>query len=78
MKGLQVANTLPSYASEPVAAPQGKKGTSALSVLLEMEQKSVSLGAVSDRGEQRWLGAIYLVFSSGPWMSSRGQSPHQR
>lgn len=39
MKGLQVANTLPSYPPEPVAPPQGKKGTSALSVLLEMEQK---------------------------------------
>lgn len=39
MKGLQVANSLPSYPSEPVAPPQGKKGTSALSVLLEMEQK---------------------------------------
>lgn len=39
MKGLQVANTLPSYPSEPVAPTQGKKGTSALSVLLEMEQK---------------------------------------
>lgn len=56
MKGLQVANTLPSYPSEPVAPPQGKKGTSALSVLLEMEQKWVPLGAVSDRIEQCLVG----------------------
>lgn len=39
MKGLQVANPLPPYPSDPAVAPQGKKGTSALSVLLEMEQK---------------------------------------
>lgn len=39
MKGLQVAGTLPSYPSEHMAPPQAKKGTSALSVLLEMEQK---------------------------------------
>ncbi|XP_011614624.1 GATOR complex protein DEPDC5 isoform X2 [Takifugu rubripes] len=41
MKGLQVAGTLPSYSSEHMAPPQGKKGTSALSVLLEMEQKTL-------------------------------------
>lgn len=38
MKGLQVTNPLPPYPTEPVAPPQGKKGTSALSALLEMEQ----------------------------------------
>lgn len=56
MKGLQVANTLPSYPSEPVAPPQGKKGTSALSVLLEMEQKWVPLGTISDHIEQCLVG----------------------
>lgn len=39
MKGLQVTSSLSTYSSESVAPPQGKKGTSALSVLLEMEQK---------------------------------------
>lgn len=39
MKGLQVTSTLSSYSAESAAPPQGKKGTSALSVLLEMEQK---------------------------------------
>lgn len=38
MKGLQVTSPLPPYPTEPVAPPQGKKGTSALSALLEMEQ----------------------------------------
>uniref|UniRef100_A0A671TVF9 DEP domain containing 5, GATOR1 subcomplex subunit n=1 Tax=Sparus aurata TaxID=8175 RepID=A0A671TVF9_SPAAU len=37
MKGLQVTSPLPSYPTETVAPPQGKKGTSALSALLEME-----------------------------------------
>lgn len=38
MKGLQVTSPLPAYPTEPVVPPQGKKGTSALSALLEMEQ----------------------------------------
>ncbi|KAM6920099.1 GATOR1 complex protein DEPDC5 isoform 6-T6 [Lycodopsis pacificus] len=43
MKGLQVTSPLPSYPTEPVVPPQGKKGTSALSALLEMEQNQKSL-----------------------------------
>uniref|UniRef100_A0A3Q4BZZ3 DEP domain-containing protein n=1 Tax=Mola mola TaxID=94237 RepID=A0A3Q4BZZ3_MOLML len=43
MKGLQVTNPLPPYPTEPVAPPQGKKGTSALSALLEMEQNQKTL-----------------------------------
>ncbi|XP_070700514.1 GATOR1 complex protein DEPDC5 isoform X4 [Pempheris klunzingeri] len=43
MKGLQVTSPLPSYPAEAVAAPQGKKGTSALSALLEMEQNQRTL-----------------------------------
>ncbi|XP_068455837.1 GATOR1 complex protein DEPDC5 isoform X2 [Clinocottus analis] len=43
MKGLQVTGPLPPYSTEPVAPPQGKKGTSALSALLEMEQNQKSL-----------------------------------
>ncbi|KAI9537837.1 GATOR complex protein depdc5 [Dissostichus eleginoides] len=38
MKGLQVTSPLPAYPPEPLVPPQGKKGTSALSALLEMEQ----------------------------------------
>ncbi|XP_059839235.1 GATOR complex protein DEPDC5 isoform X5 [Hypanus sabinus] len=37
IKGLQVTGSLPSYPTEPAAPPLGKKGTSALSALLEME-----------------------------------------
>lgn len=46
MKGLQVTSPIPPYPTEPVPPPQGKKGTSALSALLEMEQnqKWVSRG----------------------------------
>ncbi|KAI3374481.1 hypothetical protein L3Q82_006306 [Scortum barcoo] len=43
MKGLQVTSPLPSYPTEPVAPPQGKKGTSALSALLEMDQNQRTL-----------------------------------
>ncbi|KAM7401368.1 hypothetical protein PAMA_005520 [Pampus argenteus] len=43
MKGLQVTSPLSSYPTEPVAPPQGKKGTSALSALLEMEQNQKTL-----------------------------------
>ncbi|XP_069367185.1 GATOR1 complex protein DEPDC5 isoform X7 [Paralichthys olivaceus] len=41
MKGLQITSPLPPYPSEPV--PQGKKGTSALSALLEMDQNQKTL-----------------------------------
>uniref|UniRef100_A0A8C4GD83 DEP domain-containing protein n=1 Tax=Dicentrarchus labrax TaxID=13489 RepID=A0A8C4GD83_DICLA len=43
MKGLQVTSPLPPYPTEPVAPPQGKKGTSALSALLEMDQNQKTL-----------------------------------
>ncbi|KAM9720335.1 GATOR1 complex protein DEPDC5 isoform 3-T3 [Menidia menidia] len=47
MKGLQVTSPVPLYgcgcATEPVAQPQGKRGTSALSALLEMEQNQKTL-----------------------------------
>ncbi|XP_042371986.1 GATOR complex protein DEPDC5-like, partial [Plectropomus leopardus] len=43
MKGLQVTSPLPPYPTEPVVPPQGKKGTSALSALLEMEQNQKTL-----------------------------------
>ncbi|XP_029971281.1 GATOR complex protein DEPDC5 isoform X3 [Salarias fasciatus] len=43
LKGLQVTSPLLPYPTEPVAPPQGKKGTSALTALLEMEQNQKSL-----------------------------------
>uniref|UniRef100_A0A8D0DF24 DEP domain containing 5, GATOR1 subcomplex subunit n=1 Tax=Sander lucioperca TaxID=283035 RepID=A0A8D0DF24_SANLU len=43
LKGLQVTSPLPQYPTEPVVPPQGKKGTSALSALLEMEQNQKTL-----------------------------------
>ncbi|XP_034071492.1 GATOR complex protein DEPDC5 isoform X8 [Gymnodraco acuticeps] len=43
MKGLQVTSPLPAYPPEPLVPPQGKKGTSALSALLEMEQNQKTL-----------------------------------
>ncbi|XP_069571970.1 GATOR1 complex protein DEPDC5 isoform X7 [Brachyistius frenatus] len=43
MKGLQVTSPLPPYPAEPSGPPQGKKGTSALSALLEMEQNQKML-----------------------------------
>ncbi|XP_034411623.1 GATOR complex protein DEPDC5 isoform X7 [Cyclopterus lumpus] len=43
MKGLQVTSPLPPHPTEPLVPPHGKKGTSALSALLEMEQNQKSL-----------------------------------
>ncbi|XP_038139491.1 GATOR complex protein DEPDC5 isoform X2 [Cyprinodon tularosa] len=43
MKGLQVTSPVLPYAAEPVAPPQGKRGTSALTALLEMEQNQKTL-----------------------------------
>ncbi|KAK2895758.1 GATOR1 complex protein DEPDC5 isoform X3 [Channa argus] len=43
MKGQQVTSPLPAYPTEPVPPPQCKKGTSALSALLEMEQNQKTL-----------------------------------
>ncbi|XP_069037996.1 GATOR1 complex protein DEPDC5 isoform X3 [Lepisosteus oculatus] len=43
MKGLPVSGPLAAYPQEPTAPPVGKKGTSALSALLEMEANHKSL-----------------------------------
>ena len=37
MKGLQMAGPIPTHSLESAGPPVGKKGTSALSALLEME-----------------------------------------
>ncbi|XP_020852099.1 GATOR1 complex protein DEPDC5 isoform X2 [Phascolarctos cinereus] len=44
MKGLQMASPLPAHSLEPAGPPVGKKGTSALSALLEMEASQKCLG----------------------------------
>ncbi|XP_012992567.2 GATOR complex protein DEPDC5 isoform X3 [Esox lucius] len=43
IKGLQMTGPLSSYPPEPAAPPLGKKGTSALSALLELEQNQKAL-----------------------------------
>ncbi|XP_030258764.1 GATOR complex protein DEPDC5 isoform X7 [Sparus aurata] len=53
MKGLQVTSPLPSYPTETVAPPQGKKGTSALSALLEMEQNQKTLDEQQQQQQQQ-------------------------
>ncbi|XP_053185287.1 GATOR complex protein DEPDC5 isoform X1 [Scomber japonicus] len=53
MKGLQVTSPLPQYPPEPVAPPQGKKGTSALSALLEMEQNQKTLEEQQQQQQQQ-------------------------
>ncbi|XP_062284476.1 GATOR1 complex protein DEPDC5 isoform X2 [Scomber scombrus] len=53
MKGLQVTSPLPQYPTEPVAPPQGKKGTSALSALLEMEQNQKTLEEQQQQQQQQ-------------------------
>ncbi|XP_074062519.1 GATOR1 complex protein DEPDC5 isoform X3 [Macrotis lagotis] len=44
MKGLQMSGPLPAHSLEPAGPPVGKKGTSALSALLEMEASQKCLG----------------------------------
>ncbi|XP_028910715.1 GATOR complex protein DEPDC5 isoform X2 [Ornithorhynchus anatinus] len=44
MKGLQMAGPISTHSLEPPGPPVGKKGTSALSALLEMEASQKSLG----------------------------------
>uniref|UniRef100_A0A8C4YDC9 GATOR1 complex protein DEPDC5 n=1 Tax=Gopherus evgoodei TaxID=1825980 RepID=A0A8C4YDC9_9SAUR len=44
MKGLQIAGPIASHSLEPSGPPVGKKGTSALSALLEMEASQKTLG----------------------------------
>uniref|UniRef100_A0A8C3HBC1 GATOR1 complex protein DEPDC5 n=1 Tax=Chrysemys picta bellii TaxID=8478 RepID=A0A8C3HBC1_CHRPI len=49
LKGLQMAGPISSHSLEPSGPPVGKKGTSALSALLEMEAKS-ELGCLREAG----------------------------
>uniref|UniRef100_A0A8C6ZB14 GATOR1 complex protein DEPDC5 n=1 Tax=Nothoprocta perdicaria TaxID=30464 RepID=A0A8C6ZB14_NOTPE len=44
LKGLQIAGPIPTHSLEQAGPPIGKKGTSALSALLEMEASQKSLG----------------------------------
>uniref|UniRef100_A0A673XFN0 DEP domain containing 5, GATOR1 subcomplex subunit n=1 Tax=Salmo trutta TaxID=8032 RepID=A0A673XFN0_SALTR len=51
MKGLQVTGPLSAYPPEPIAPPLGKKGTSALSALLELEQNQKTLEEQQQQGK---------------------------
>ncbi|XP_065146520.1 GATOR1 complex protein DEPDC5 isoform X2 [Paramisgurnus dabryanus] len=59
IKGLQVTGPLSSYNPEPVAPHVGKKGTSALSALLELDQTQKSL-------EEQQLAAQHAGKPCGP------------
>ena len=48
MKGLQIAGPIPTHSLEQSGPPVGKKGTSALSALLQME------------ASQKWVSAARL------------------
>ncbi|XP_073685400.1 GATOR1 complex protein DEPDC5 [Garra rufa] len=60
IKGLQVTGPLSSHNPEPIAPPVGKKGTSALSALLELDQTQKSL-------EEQQLAAQHGGKSCGPF-----------
>ncbi|XP_016341009.1 DEP domain-containing protein 5-like isoform X4 [Sinocyclocheilus anshuiensis] len=60
IKGLQVTGALSSYNPEPIAPPVGKKGTSALSALLELDQTQKSF-------EEQQLAAQHGGKSCGPF-----------
>ncbi|XP_053293163.1 GATOR complex protein DEPDC5 isoform X5 [Pleuronectes platessa] len=57
MKGLQITSPLPLYPPEPVV-PQGKKGTSALSALLEMDQNQKTLEEQQQQQQMKPSAAV--------------------
>ncbi|XP_030623111.1 GATOR complex protein DEPDC5 [Chanos chanos] len=64
MKGLQVASSLSSYTPENVAPPLVKKGTSALSALLELDQTQKSLE--EQHQQQQQVSQQHGVKTCGP------------
>ncbi|XP_047445704.1 GATOR complex protein DEPDC5 isoform X1 [Mugil cephalus] len=74
MKGLQVTSPIPPYPTEPVVPPQGKKGTSALSALLEMEQNHKTL---EDQQQQAKPSAAVTDPSSISTTSTYVDSPRK-
>ncbi|XP_041848137.1 GATOR complex protein DEPDC5-like [Melanotaenia boesemani] len=70
MKGLQVTSPLPSYPTEPVLPPQGKRGTLALSALLEMEQNQKSLEEQQQVKPSAAVGDLSSVVTATPYVDS--------
>ncbi|XP_041847252.1 GATOR complex protein DEPDC5 isoform X2 [Melanotaenia boesemani] len=70
MKGLQVTSPLPSYPTEPVLPPQGKRGTSALSALLEMEQNQKSLEEQQQVKPSAAVGDLSSVVTATTYVDS--------
>ncbi|KAB0405292.1 hypothetical protein E2I00_009994, partial [Balaenoptera physalus] len=65
MKGLQMAGPIPTHSLESTGPPVGKKGTSALSALLEMEATQKCLGE-----QQAADGAFFMEFVRSPRTAS--------
>uniref|UniRef100_A0A8C6LPX8 DEP domain containing 5, GATOR1 subcomplex subunit n=1 Tax=Nothobranchius furzeri TaxID=105023 RepID=A0A8C6LPX8_NOTFU len=72
LKGLQVASPLPPYPTEPVAQPQGKRGASALTALLEMEQNQ-KYGSTTTHGPSTTGGELSAVATASTYVDS----PHK-
>ncbi|KAM9844724.1 LOW QUALITY PROTEIN: GATOR1 complex protein DEPDC5 [Aulostomus maculatus] len=70
---MKVTSPLPSYPPEPVPPPQGKKGTSALSALLEMDQNQKSL----EEQQQVKPSAVVSELSSAVTASTYIDSPRK-
>ncbi|KAM6990269.1 GATOR1 complex protein DEPDC5 isoform 4-T4 [Tautogolabrus adspersus] len=70
LKGLQVANPPLPFPTEPVAPPQGKKGTSALSALLEMEQNQKTLEEQQQAKPQTTVSDLTSVATAPTYVDS--------
>ncbi|XP_053738521.1 GATOR complex protein DEPDC5 isoform X1 [Synchiropus splendidus] len=71
---MKVSSPLPSYPTEPVGPPQGKKGTSALSALLEMEQNQKTL---EEQQQVKPAAAVVSELSSVVTTSTYVDSPRK-
>ncbi|XP_020502676.1 GATOR1 complex protein DEPDC5 isoform X3 [Labrus bergylta] len=70
LKGLQVTTHPLPFPTEPLAPPQGKKGTSALSALLEMEQNQKTLEEQQQAKPQTTVGDLTSVATAPTYVDS--------
>ncbi|XP_048875653.1 GATOR complex protein DEPDC5 isoform X2 [Brienomyrus brachyistius] len=74
MKGLQVTGSLSAYPPEPAAPPLAKKGTSALSALLEMDANQKSL---EEQQATLFTGKANIPLSDSASVSGNVDSPRK-
>lgn len=75
MKGLQVTSPIPPYPTEPVAPPQGKRGTSALTALLEMEQNQKTVEEQQQSKPSTAVSDLSAVATAPTYVDSPRKQP---